>query len=93
MNPRFQDAGLDGTGGAIFSKLVFGRAFLLWGGKMYLIQQKRKWLLGIAVVHRRQMLGLPDSAQQGLPTRKPERQKWPQASLNAEASAEFLKIR
>lgn len=72
-----------------FSKLVCGRALLLWGAKMYLSGQKRKWLSAIVLCIGAGAWAMPVSAQQGSsPQAKGE--KWPQASLRAEASAEVV---
>lgn len=87
MDLRFRDAGLDGTGGAFFQKLVFGRAFPLWGINMYLFQQNGKRLLALSLMAAAAILApIANAKDQGQHARH---EKWPQASLQAEASAEI----
>lgn len=87
LNPRFRDAGLDGNGGAFLEEPVRKNGLLLYTGvKMFLSMQKRKRLIGGVLAMAAVSLAPAASAHDGKPGHM-WRQQWPQATLQAEASA------
>src|SRR5690606_20104796 len=84
LNLRFQDAGLDGTSGAIQKARLRTSFFLFDGGKMYLSSMKRNCLFSLMLIAGAALAAAPVRAHE--PAKHHE--KWPQASLQAEAAAE-----
>lgn len=86
LNSRFQDAGLDGNGGAFLEEPVRKNGLLLCGvAKMFLSIQKRKWLLGGVLAVAAGSLAATASAH-GDKSGHEGHGQWPQASLQAQAS-------
>src|SRR3546814_12335894 len=80
----------DDTGGVTILKLVSGRAFPLWVADMYLSNQKRNCMLVLALSLGAGFATLPATAQQHQQSEHHSAtQKWPQATLQAEANAEI----
>src|SRR3546814_18157244 len=80
----------DDTGGITILKLVSGRAFPLWVADMYLSKQKRNCMLVLALSLGAGFATLPATAQQHQQSEHHHaKQKWQQATLQADAIAEI----
>src|SRR5690606_6308960 len=79
LEPRFQDAGLDGTGGAISGSSSTDELFFFCEASMYLLRHKSKGLLAVALLSAASFLAPVAAAQDH--AGKARRVKTPVATL------------
>src|SRR5690606_1422976 len=72
-----------------FSKARFRTGFFFCEDYMHLFAHKRKWLSGMALCLAAASVALPAAAHAHGHEAHTAKQKWPQASLQAEANAEI----